>query len=167
MPWHCPWASEGTRAPRVLSFLELCHFPAAKEAGAERAEPPRGSQMGPLWLSLGALQSHNGLTKEKGTRSDAGSTQEGRGAGWGVWGCWARELQGSTWSFGGQRVSQSVCFSGGPGCELSAAAEARCCPAGSARRLLGEGLRGLYYYLLSLRGGGRKKEETSIAGNSA
>lgn len=73
-------------------------------------------------------------------------------------GCRERELQGSTWSFGGQCVSQSVCFSGGPGCELSAVAEARCFPAGSARRLLGEGLRGLYYYLLSLRGGGKKKK---------
>lgn len=57
-------------------------------------------------------------------------------------------------------------FQGPRRCELSAAAEARCFPAGCACRLLGEGLRGLYYYLLSLRGE-RKKEETSIAGNSA
>lgn len=156
-PWHCPWGAEGAGAPGVLSFQGLCHFPAPKEVGAERAEPPWGSWMGPLWLSLGALQRHDGLTEWEETRSAAGSSQDGSGAGWGVWGCWEGEPQGSTWSFGGQRVSQSVCFSGGSGCELSAAAEARCFPAGSARRLLREGLRGLYYYLLSLRGGEKRR----------
>lgn len=53
-------------------------------------------------------------------------------------------------------------FQGPECCELSAVAEARRFLSRCARRLLGEGLRGLYYYLLSLRGGekgGEKKKK--------
>lgn len=39
--------------------------------------------MGPLWLSLGALQRHDGLTEWEETRSAAGSSRDGSGAGWG------------------------------------------------------------------------------------
>lgn len=78
---------------------------------------------------------------------------------------------GSTWGFwGAKREPKRLFFRGPRRCQLSAAAEAWCFPAGCERRLLGEGLRGLYYYLLSLRGGAwgggdrKKKKKPPLLG---
>lgn len=92
---------------------------------------------------------------------------DGSGSGLGVLG-W--EPGGTVGFFWGVRCQPRCLFFRGPKwCGLSAAAEAPRFLSRCARRLLGEGLRGLYYYLLSLRGEEKKKkkEETSIAGNSA
>lgn len=150
-----PWGPEGCegRAPMVLSLQGLHHVPAAKGAGAWGSKIPGGaSWMGPPRLGLGALQGRGGLAQPCPARRRRGAMpvppRLAVGPGGGVWGCWV----GRQGFWGAKHEPKRLFFRGPRRCELSAAAEARCFPAGCARRLLREGLRGLYYYLLSLRG---------------
>lgn len=94
------------------------------------------------------------------SRSEARRAHVGLAMGWGLCGVWG----GSCMGFG---ANPTACFSKGPDCcELSAVAEARRFLSRCARRLLGEGLRGLYYYLLSLRGekGKKKRKKPPLLG---
>lgn len=114
--------------------------------------PGGASWMGPPRLGLGALRGRGGLAQPCPARRRRGAMpvppRLAVGPGGGVWGCWV----GRQGFWGAKHEPKRLFFRGPRRCELSAAAEARCFPAGCARRLLREGLRGLYYYLLSLRG---------------